>query len=156
MEGHELVTPTDPAHWRAYHDIRRRVLFEARGQFGVYDDSRPDEKAPGHHPKLLLYRGDPIGVVRIDIDATTATFRRVAVRSDVQRAGHGRVLLMLAQRFAQESGCVNVVSYVAADAVEFYQRCGFTIESETSGASGHEPVYMSKALEAEEEGPSAA
>jgi GNAT superfamily N-acetyltransferase len=147
MEGHELVTPTDPAHWRAYHDIRRRVLFEARSQFGVYDESRPDEKAPGHHPKLLLYRGDPIGVVRIDIDAATAIFRRVAVRSDVQRLGHGRVLLILAQRFAQECGCVRLVSYVAADAVEFYQRCGFTIESESSGASGREPVYMSKALE---------
>ncbi len=146
MKGHELVTPADLAHWRAYHDIRRRVLFEARGQVGVYDEGRPDEKAPGHHPKLLLYRGDPIGVVRIDIDATTAILRRVAVRSDVQRVGHGRALLMLAQRFAQESGCVILVSYVAADAVGFYQRCGFTIHSESSGASGREPVYMSKAL----------
>jgi GNAT superfamily N-acetyltransferase len=146
MEGHELVTPTSPAHWRAYHDIRRRVLFEARGQFGVYDESRPDERAPGHHPKLLLYRGDPIGAVRIDIDATTAIFRRVAVRSDVQRLGHGRVLLILAQRFAQEFGCVRLGSFVAADAVEFYERCGFTIESERSGASGREPVYMSKAV----------
>ena len=146
MEGHELVTPTDPAEWHAYHEIRRRVLFEARGQFGVYDESRPDEKAPGHHPKLLLYRGDPVGVVRIDIDATTAICRRVAVRSDVQRLGHGRVLLMLAQRFAQESGCVRLVSYVAADAVAFYQQCGFTIGSASSGASGREPVYMSKAL----------
>ena len=142
MEGHELVTPTDPAHWRASHDIRRRVLFEARGQFGVYDEGRPDEKAPGHHPKLLLYRGDPIGVVRIDIDATTAILRRVAVRSDVQRLGHGRELLILAQQFAQVCGCVKLVSYVAADAVEFYRRCGFTIES--SGASGRETVYMSK------------
>ena len=76
MEGHELVTSIDPAEWRAYHDIRRRVLFEARGQFGVYDERRPDEKAPGHHPKLLLYRGDPVGVIRIDIDATTANCRR--------------------------------------------------------------------------------
>lgn len=146
MEGHELVTPTDPAHWRAYHDIRRRVLFEARGQFGVYDENRPDEKAPGHYPKLLLYRGDPIGVVRIDIDATTAILRRVAVCSDVQRLGHGRVLLRLAQRFAQESGCVRLVSYVATDAVEFYQRCGFTIGRENSGESGRDSVYMSKAL----------
>jgi hypothetical protein len=53
---------------------------------------------------------------------------------------------MLAQRFAQESGCVRLVSHVAADAVEFYQRCGFTIGSESSRASGREPVYKSKAL----------
>ena len=150
MEDHELVTPTDPAQWRAYHDIRRRVLFESRGQFGVYDEHRANERAPGHHPKLLLYRRDPVGVVRVDIDATTAIFRRVAVRSDVQRLGHGRVLLMLAQRFAQESGCVRLVSYVAADAVEFYQRCGFTIGSESTGASGDGPVYMAKRLELDE------
>jgi GNAT superfamily N-acetyltransferase len=146
MEGHELVTPTNPVHWRAYHDIRRRVLFEARGQFGVYDENRPDETAPGHHPKLLLYRGDPIGVVRIDIDGTTAIFRRVAVRADVQRLGHGRVLLMLGQRFAQESGCVRLVSYVATDAVEFYQRFGFTIERQNLAEAGRESVYMSKDL----------
>jgi GNAT superfamily N-acetyltransferase len=145
-EGHELVTPRDPVEWRAYHDIRRDVLFEARGQIGVYDETHPDERAPGHHSKLLLYRGDPVGVVRIDIDATTAIFRRVAVRSDVQRLGHGRALLTLAQRFAQGSGCVSLVSYVAADAVEFYQRCGFTVGSDITGAAGHEPVYMAKRL----------
>lgn len=32
MMDHELVTPTSVVEWRAYHDIRRRVLFEARGQ----------------------------------------------------------------------------------------------------------------------------
>jgi len=147
MEGHELVTPSDTIQWRAYHDIRRLVLFEARGQIGVYDDNRPDEQAPGHHSKLLLYRGDPVGVVRIDIDATTAICRRVAVRSDVQRLGHGRALLTLAERFAQESGCVRLVSYVAPDAVAFYQRCGFTIGRDMTGAAWHEPVYMVKPLD---------
>jgi hypothetical protein len=53
---------------------------------------------------------------------------------------------MPAPRFAQESGCARLVSYVAIDAVEFYQRCGFTIGRESSGASGRESVYVSKAL----------
>jgi len=150
MDGHELVTPGNSIEWRAYHDIRRRVLFEARGQIGVYDENRPDERMPGRHAKLLLYRGDPVGVVRIDIDATTAIFRRVAVRSDVQRLGHGRALLTLAQRFARESGCVSAVSYVAADAVGFYRRCGFTMGSDRAGAGPHEPVYMVKPCLAED------
>jgi len=147
MKEHELVTPTDAAEWRAYHDIRRRVLFEARGLFGVYDEQHPDESALGNHPKLLLYRGDPIGVVRIDIDATTAIFRRVAVRSDVQRLGHGRALLSLAQQFAQDSGCGRLASYVAPDAVEFYRRFGFTVEKDrVIGPSGRESVFMTKRL----------
>jgi len=146
MEDHELITPIAPAEWRAYHDVRRRVLFEARGQFGVYDENHSDERSPGHHPKLLLYRRDPVGVVRVDIEATRAIFRRVAVRADVQRLGHGRVLLMLAQRFAEESGCVTLVSYVTPDAVDFYHRCGFTIGRESTAESEQAPVYMVKSV----------
>lgn len=144
---YELVTPPEVAEWRAYHDIRRLVLFEARGQVGVYDDTRADERAPGHHPKLLLYRGDPVGVVRIDLNGTTATLRRVAVRSDVQRRGHGRALLSLAQQFARDHGCWQMVSHVAPDAVDFYRRCGFTVEEQpTAGPSGHGSVFMTKPL----------
>ncbi len=70
-----LITPADGARWRAYHEIRRRVLCEGRGQ---------------------------VGVVRIDVAVPTATCRRVAIRSDVQRLGDGRVLLLLAQEFARD------------------------------------------------------
>ena len=145
MDTHELINPTSAREWSAYHDIRRQVLFEARGQVGVYDENRPDEHAPGHHPKLLVYSGQPIGVVRIDIDGTTALLRRVAVRADVQRLGHGRALLALAQRFAEESGCTALASFVAPDAVGFYQRCGFAIEDNRE-PSEREPVFMTKRL----------
>ena len=147
MKEHKLVTPTGVAEWRAYHDIRRQVLFEARGRVGVYDETRADEHAPGNHPKLLLYRGDPVGVVRIDIHDAEAIIRRVAVRSEVQRLGHGRVLLSLAQQFAQDKGCGRLVSHVAPDAVEFYRRCGFTVEADHGVASvERESVLMTKRL----------
>ena len=147
MKDHGLITPTDGAQWRAYHDIRRRVLFEARGQFGVYQEDHPSERAIGNHPKLLLYRGDPVGVVRIDVEATTAMCRRVAIRSDVQRLGHGRVLLSLVQEFARDNSCRQMASYVAPDAVEFYERCGFTVDTEGSIApSGGKSVFMTKRL----------
>lgn len=147
MQYYELITPIGDIQWRAYHDIRRQVLFEARGQFGVYQEDHPDEHAPGNHPKLLLYRGDPVGVVRIDVAATTALCRRVAIRSDVQGRGHGRVLLSLVQQFARENGCERLASYAAPDAVEFYQRCGFAVKSDpTIGSSQGESVFMTKRL----------
>ena len=144
MNTHELISPASPNQWRAYHDIRRQVLFEARGQFGVYDENRPDDRAAGHHPKLLVYGDEPIGVVRIDIDGTTAILRRVAIRSDIQRLGHGRALLSLAQRFAESAGCVTLTSFVAPDAVGFYERCGFAIEEGRD--SGGKSVFMTKRL----------
>jgi GNAT superfamily N-acetyltransferase len=136
------------AEWRAYHDIRRSVLFEARGQFGVYNEAHPDDRASGHHPRLLLHRGDPVGVIRVDIEGTTAILRRVAVRSDAQRLGHGRVLLSLAQRFAQAEGCSRLLSYVAREAVGFYRKCGFASDHEVGDEpSGDQSVFMTKRIQ---------
>ncbi|MCA1606864.1 MAG: GNAT family N-acetyltransferase, partial [Acidobacteria bacterium] len=39
-------------------------------------------------------------------------FRRVAVREDAQRVGHGRVLLTLAESFARSKGCKQIWSNV--------------------------------------------
>lgn len=147
MTDYELVSPADVDAWRVYHDIRRDVLFEARGQVGVYDENHPDDRAAGHHARLLLHRGDPVGVIRIDISGNEAVFRRVAVRLDVQRRGHGRALLSLAQEFATAHGCGRLASHVAPDAVPFYEKCGFSVEMEpATGPAGHEPVFMTKCL----------
>jgi GNAT superfamily N-acetyltransferase len=120
-----LRAPRCNADWTAYHAIRRRVLFENRGLFGVYDENHPDDRALAHHPLLLLYQDEPTGVIRIDVKDQIAWFRRVAVREDWQRRGHGKVLLQLAEIFARAAGCDVVRSNVAVDAVGFYERCGF-------------------------------
>jgi N-acetylglutamate synthase-like GNAT family acetyltransferase len=144
---HELVTPTTASEWAAYHAIRRQVLFAARGQVGVYDENHPDETAPNNHPKILAYHGEAVGVVRVDIDGKVATLRRVAIRADVQGRGHGRVLLQLAQQFAERAGCTRLASFVALDAVGFYQGFGFSVEEERAlGPSRHESVFMIKEL----------
>ena len=123
---YELRTPSSEEDWHAYHSIRRKVLFENRGQFGVYNENHPDEHSDGDHPLLLIYNGEPIGVIRVDISGTLAVFRRVAIREDLQRSGHGRMLLALAESFANRAGCNKIRSEVAYDAVGFYERCGYT------------------------------
>jgi len=144
MAEYELVSPSDADAWRVYHTIRREVLFEARGLFGVYDENRPDEKAPTNHARLLLHRGEPIGVIRVDISGSEAILRRVAIRLDAQRHGHGRAMLSLAEAFAAEQGCRRVVSHVAPDAVAFYEKCGFSKDGDS--APGATAVFMTKRL----------
>ncbi|HKA21568.1 MAG TPA: GNAT family N-acetyltransferase [Blastocatellia bacterium] len=124
---YELRVPTSAEEWQAHHRIRREVLFENRGQFGEYDENHPDEHREGNHPLLLIHNGEPIGVIRVDISGTQAIFRRVAIREDLQRSGHGRMLLALAESFAQSKGCNHISSEVAPDAVGFYQRCGYEL-----------------------------
>jgi GNAT superfamily N-acetyltransferase len=143
MSAYRLLSPTAAAEWSAYHAIRRQVLFEARGRFGVYDETHPDERAFGNHPKLLLFEGEPVGVVRIDIVGSRATFRRVAVRSQAQRSGHGRMLLLLAEDFARAQHCHDVDSHVAADAIEFWRKCGFTVVGDCEGSTS---ILVTRAL----------
>ena len=144
MREHALQSPTNETQWRAYHSIRRKVLFENRGHFDVYDEHHPDEVAPGNHPMILLHRGEPIGTIRIDIGSKEAIFRRVAIREDCQRSGHGRALLSLAEEFAREKGCETVRSFVNPEAVGFYEQCGFRVDR--SAPSDPQHFRMAKKL----------
>ena len=123
---HDLRTPQSDEEWRAFHAIRRQVLFENRGKTETYIENHPDDRTPGNHPLLLLYRGEIIGVLRIDVSENVAWLRRVAIRDDLQRLGHGRILLRLVEEFAKAEGCDEMRSNAAIEAVGFYERCGYT------------------------------
>ncbi len=125
VEGYELRPPASPEEREAYHDLRRRLLFEARGRFGVYEPDHPDERRPGNHPLLLLSNGDIVGVVRVDLACPVAILRRVAVDDRAQGRGHGHALITLVAGFARRHGCTELRTFAAPDAVGFYQRCGF-------------------------------
>lgn len=122
---HELRVPGGDEEWRALHAIRRKVLFENRGKRESYIENHRDDAKPGNHPLILLYQGVVIGVVRIDISVGVAWLRRVAIRDDLQRLGHGRMLLRLAEAFAKTEGCNEIRSNAAVEAIEFYERCGY-------------------------------
>jgi hypothetical protein len=50
--NYRLVDVENEADWQAYHGIRRKVLWEARGRSN-YDDRQPDEYRSNHYPLLL-------------------------------------------------------------------------------------------------------
>jgi GNAT superfamily N-acetyltransferase len=128
----EFRAPVTEGERSAYHAIRRRVLFDLRGNGAAYDPNHPDEHRTGHHPFVLWIDDQPVGVIRVDIDGVVATFRRVAIRDDLQRRGYGRRLLEAAERFAKSQGCTRVESYVDPAAIPFYARCGFSAVSSPS------------------------
>ena len=141
---HALRTPQNDEEWRAFHAIRRKVLFENRGKGDTYIENHPDDFKPGHHPLILLYGGVIIGVIRVDVVGSLAWFRRVAIRDDMQGAGHGRALLRLAEAFAKAEGCTEVRSNAAVEAVGFYERCGY--ERDLSSPSPVNSVRVWKSL----------
>jgi GNAT superfamily N-acetyltransferase len=140
---YQLRAPANEAEWQSYHEIRRAVLWDARGQGSDYDPNHPDERLPNRFAQILFFEGVPVGVLRIDIEPPRAIFRRVAVSVEHQRQGHGRVMLMLAEEFARQHGCVCVRSGVAPEAVGFYESCGFR---RSTPATAIASVPMEKAL----------
>jgi GNAT superfamily N-acetyltransferase len=140
---HELRAPQADEEWRALHDIRRKVLFENRGKLDTYIENHPDDFKAGHHPLILLYKGEVVGVIRVEVAENVAWFRRVAIREDLQRLGHGRVLLRLAEAFAKSEGCREVRSNAAVEAVEFYERCRYTRDLSAPAPVNSAPVWKS-------------
>lgn len=93
---------------------------------------------------VLHLNDEPVGVLRIDVDGSTAWVRRVAIREDMQRQGHGRRMLQLASEFAVDEGCTMLRSFVDAAAIGFYRKLGFEVVRPAGSEGG---MLMQKTLQ---------
>ncbi|MGM4986526.1 GNAT family N-acetyltransferase [Rhizobium sp. 11_C7_N12_5] len=126
-----VIPVTSSGDWAAYHEIRRRVLFEARGLDG-YDPDHPDDRKDGHFPLLLLRGTVAVGAARLDIIGDDqAIVRTVAIRTEFQRQGFGREIMSGIENFAMDRGVASLTVNAAPDAVEFYRHCGWAMVDET-------------------------
>src|SRR5437764_14774490 len=115
-----------PQEWAAYHAIRRQAIFAALLPGQAYEETDPDEVAPGNFPHVLLHDGEIVGVVRIDlIGPSRAGLRLVGIRSDLQRQGHGRVLLKLAEEAARLLGRPEIIINAHPTSLAFYLANGY-------------------------------
>ena len=138
---YELRAPRNEREWLALHAIRRKVLFENRGKFDTYIENHPDDFKTGHHPLILVHQEVVVGVIRVEVCEMVAWFRRIAIQENLQRLGHGRVLLRLAEDFAKSEGCTEVRSNAAVEAVGFYERCGYTRDLSAPAPVNSVPVW---------------
>jgi N-acetylglutamate synthase-like GNAT family acetyltransferase len=123
---YELVKVTTEGDWRAYHSLRRQVLWEARGQDG-YDERRLDEYLALNHPLLLKLDGRPIGTTRLDnLGNGRGVVRLVAIAADVQRQGHGRALSALVDNYARGLCLTTLLVNADPEAVGYYEKMGWT------------------------------
>jgi GNAT superfamily N-acetyltransferase len=123
--AHILVRVTDAADWQDYHHIRLSVLWQERGLDG-YDEARPEERLPYHHPLLLKYEGRVVGTTRLDdLRDGTGIVRLVAVRAAIRGQGHGRILDTMVKGYASKLGVHTLFVNAAADAVGFYTATGW-------------------------------
>jgi N-acetylglutamate synthase-like GNAT family acetyltransferase len=129
--------------------MRRKVLWERRGLVN-YDENHADEYKTANHPLLLKLNGRAIGTVRLDdFGNGTGAIRLVAIESEFQRQGHGRVLSDLVEKYARRLGIKTLYVNAAPEAVGYYAKLGWTPEiwdkAELAGIAS-ECLQMSKRL----------
>lgn len=123
---HELRRVASAADWAAYHDIRRRAIFDRYRPEIVYNPAHPDESRDGNLPFVLTADDETVGTVRIDLlDADNAAYRLIAIRPDRQNGGHGSVLLLLAEAVTAALGRQAIVLNATRPALSFYRRNGY-------------------------------
>ena len=126
--SYDLLRVTAKHDWEDYHSIRRRVLWERRGLW-KYDDTHADEYKTSNHPLLLRLDGRAIGTVRLDeFGSGIGAIRLVAIETDLQQQGHGRVLSEYVENYARILGMKTPYVNAAPEAVGYYQRLGWRPE----------------------------
>lgn len=126
QEEYSLASPQNEQDWQDYHDIRRIVLFEARGRFNIYSPDHPDEYKQGNHPLLLKREGRSIGTVRLDErDEGAGVVRLVAITQNEQGNGSGRVLDRLVMQVAHDLGMKILYVNAEPTAHGYYQKTGW-------------------------------
>ena len=126
LSRYSLRPPRSGAEWSAYHAIRRDAIFAPLLPGQRYDETDPDEFKPGNLPHVLIFDGAVIGTVRIDlIDNDQAGLRLIGIRQELQRQGHGRALLQLAEHAAKSFGRTEVVINAHPTSLTFYLANGY-------------------------------
>ena len=147
VDRYRLRPVRSPREWNAYHAIRRDAIFAALLPGQDYDERDPDEFAPGHFPHVLVYDSEIVGTVRIDlIDERVAGLRLIGVRGDLQRQGHGRVLLRLAEQTARAFGKTEIVINAHPSSLAFYLANGYREGEWDAGAPRPGLIRVGKRL----------
>jgi GNAT superfamily N-acetyltransferase len=126
LERYALRPVRLSAEWTAYHEIRRAAIFTPLLPGQAYDEDDADEFKAGNFPHILVRDGEIIGTVRIDlIDDIQAGLRLIGIRGDLQRQGHGAVLLTLAEQTVHAAGRTEIVINAHPTSLTFYLGNGY-------------------------------
>lgn len=144
MNKFKLQKVTSKSDWRAYHDIRRKELFD---NSPTYNENHADEFKPENIPMLMFMDGEPVATVRLDKTGdNNIIIRLVAVRRDLQGKGVGKELMNLIIEHTKMTGVRKILVNARDTALGYYEKFSFTEEawdpSELVGIA-HDSIQMS-------------
>jgi GNAT superfamily N-acetyltransferase len=128
MAEWSIIPPTTPEQWRAYYQLRYKVLRKPWGQAEGTEYAEDDDVSL--HGMIFDKKGDALAVGRIHFTATDqAQLRFMAVRDDMQGLGLGKTLLHYLEKRAQKENpaLIQIVLEAREHAVTFYEKQGYFV-----------------------------
>jgi len=125
-----LKAPESPADFEKYYQLRWEVLRapwqQPRGSEKAADD------ASATHALLLNEKEEAIGVCRLHLQTPAeAQIRFMAIRPDYQGQGLGQKLLQYLEEKARAAGARFITLQARENAVQFYEKCNYTVLEKT-------------------------
>lgn len=123
--GIVIKVPETVREWEDYYDLRYRVLREPLGQPRGSERNEGDET--GIH--FALYQDHILkAIARLDHSGEkTAQVRFVAVETDQQGSGYGRMIMEATEKEAKKRGDTRMILHARDYAVDFYLKLGYTL-----------------------------
>jgi predicted GNAT family N-acyltransferase len=119
-----ITTPSSPAEFDEYYDLRWRIL---RAPWDQPRGSERDELEDcAEHVGARDEEGRLVGVGRLHFaDEVEAQIRYMAVAEDVRGAGVGRAIVERLEAIAQSQNAHRITLHSRENAVGFYERLGY-------------------------------
>lgn len=120
-----IRTPKSDKEWKDYYDLRYRILRKPLNQSRGSEQNEGD--ALGIH--FALYDNDQLkAIARLDQSSENISqVRFVAVETNSQGKGYGRMIMEATEKRAKEYGNVKMILHARDYAVDFYLKLQYTL-----------------------------
>lgn len=125
----QIIQPNTPELWQKYFALRYEVLREPWNQpLG----SEKLEDDPASFNAMLIEKNEALAVARLHEAAPgIGQVRCVAVASNHQGKGLGKILMTYLEKHAKDAGMKKIILEARENAVPFYQQLGYQITKES-------------------------
>lgn len=120
-----IRTPETEKEWQDYFDLRYRILRQLLNQ--PRGSEKNDGDATGIH--FALYENGILkAIARLDQSGENVSqVRFVAVETDQQGSGYGRMIMKATEAQAKKDGNVKMILHARDYAVEFYLKLNYEL-----------------------------
>ena len=123
--GIEIRSPKTASEWQDYYDLRYRVLRKPLNQ--PLGSEKNEGDITGEH--FALYENGHLkAIARLDIsEPKIAQVRFVAVESDTQGKGYGKLIMTATEEKAKKDGNEKMILHARDYAVKFYEKLNYQL-----------------------------